>query len=184
MKRRKNLRVNGHPKTPEWTPFQEGHYPPEHEKLLQQSKGFVGVFRNSRYQVEMNEMASDFGPITWLAIVRLDREAIHDWRDLQRIKNELMGDEREACEIFPAESRLVDTSNNYHLFVLPEGQCFPFGYMTRDVSDGTALGVSLNGSNRNKQRPFETSPDGLNDRVKTGEMTVPIFGGPATSEKP
>jgi hypothetical protein len=147
--------------------------------MLRLSKGFVGVFRNSRYQVEVNEVSTELGEITWLAIVRTDREAIHDWRDLQRLKNELLGPEREACEIYPAESRLVDTSNQYHLFVLPEGQHFPFGYAARDISDKS----SLSKSTKHKQRPFEVDPEGLNERAKTGELTVPIFGRPTTREK-
>jgi hypothetical protein len=45
--------------------------------------------------------------------MRLDGQAIHDWRELQRIKNEIVGDEIEAVELYPAESRLLDTANWY-----------------------------------------------------------------------
>jgi hypothetical protein len=54
------------------------------------------------------------------------RRAVRDWRHFQRIKNELAGREREAIEIFPPESRLIDTANQYHLFVLPMGVSTPF----------------------------------------------------------
>jgi hypothetical protein len=57
---------------------------------------------------------------------RRDRAPIRDWRVGQRIKNELCGPEWEAVELYPAESRTVDTSNEYHLWCI-EGQ-FPFGY--------------------------------------------------------
>lgn len=117
-----------------------------------QDPTFVGVFKNNKYQVSIYTREG----LTWLAIVRIDREAIHDWRDIQRIKNELMGPEREACELYPAESRLVDTNNQFHLFVLPEGASFPFGYDERDVSDCIAPGT------KHKQRPFEVPPKDLN----------------------
>jgi hypothetical protein len=69
-----------------------------------------------------------------LSIRNLRREAVRDWRDLQRIKNEIAGPEREAVEIYPAESRLVDSSNQYHLWVLPEGERVPIGYEERLVA--------------------------------------------------
>src|SRR5262249_13701026 len=52
-----------------------------------------------------------------LAIFRNDRQPVHDWRDLQRVKNDICGPEAEACEIYPAESRLCDRANTYHLWV-------------------------------------------------------------------
>jgi len=110
----------------------------------------------------------------WLSIVRRDRSACHDWRDLQRIKNELCGEEREAVELHPAESRLVDTNNQYHLFVLPEGVVVPLGYAERDVSDlvdGTA----------HQQRPFREPPDGLNARGR-GAGTILVMGKPDAEE--
>lgn len=43
------------------------------------------------------------------------------WRDIQRIKSELCGSEAEAFECFPAESRLIDGSNQRHLWVWRAG---------------------------------------------------------------
>ena len=57
-----------------------------------------------------------------LSIRNADRSARHDWRDFQRIKNQLAGPEWEAVEIYPAESRLVDAANQYHLW------CFQFTF--------------------------------------------------------
>ena len=69
---------------------------------------------------ETKEVYSGFpkenGEVVWLSIKRLDKDPIHDWRDLQRIKNEVMGEEAEAIEIYPAESRKMDVANQYHLF--------------------------------------------------------------------
>lgn len=86
---------------------------------------------NDMYQVNVNEQPG----LTHLSIKRIDRAPIHDWRDLQAIKNEICGPEREAVEIYPAESRKVDTANQYHLWVLPAGESLPFGFSIRAVTD-------------------------------------------------
>lgn len=68
-----------------------------------------------------------------LSVRRQDREPIRDWRDMQRIKNQLAGPEWEGVEIYPAESRKVDGANQFHLW------CFPFrlgfGFDRRLVSN-------------------------------------------------
>jgi hypothetical protein len=49
-------------------------------------------------------------------------------------------------ELHPAESRLMDTSNQYHLWALPPGHRFPWGYTGRSVSERSFRG--------SVQRPF------------------------------
>ena len=74
------------------------------------------------------------GEYTHLNIRRRDGAPIlRDWRHFQAIKNQLVGAEAEAVELYPAESRLVDTSNKYHLYCLQPGKRFPFGFTKRDV---------------------------------------------------
>lgn len=74
----------------------------------------------------------EFPAMWWLSIKRVDRQPIRDWRELQKIKNMIIGAEHDAVELFPAESRKVDTSNQYHLFVLKDSAIkFPFGYNKR-----------------------------------------------------
>jgi hypothetical protein len=75
------------------------------------------VFVNSLYQVAMYDDAPE---VIWLSIKRRDKAPAKDWRHFQRIKNELVGAENEAIEIYPAESRLVDTANQYHLWVFKD----------------------------------------------------------------
>jgi len=89
--------------------------------------------------------------VTHLSIKRNDRESVHDWRDLQIIKNTFCGDDAEGVEIYPAESRLVDTSNQYHLWVFPPGTPLPLGF-----NDGRLVTAAKFGSA--KQRPFEVEP--------------------------
>lgn len=83
------------------------------------------MWLNDRYVVSVTRLPEGG---THLSIRRSDRKALHDWRDLQRIKNDILGPEVEAVELYPAESRLVDTANQYHLWALPDAQRFGFGF--------------------------------------------------------
>ena len=107
------------------------------------------VWQSSFYEVVERTIFVDAWDIsmTHLSFKRRDREVMHDWREGQKIKNAICGSEREAVELYPAESRLVDTSNQYHLWVLGDGQKWPFGQFFREVSEDT------HGS-RAKQRAF------------------------------
>lgn len=73
------------------------------------------LWMNDTYMVKVNQSSAE---VVHLSIKRNDREPVTDWRDKQEIKNQLVGPECEGVELFPAESRLVDTSNQYHLWVL------------------------------------------------------------------
>ena len=68
-----------------------------------------------------------------LSIIRLDKAPIRDWAVTQAIKNALTSPEHEAVEVYPAESRLVDMGNNYHLWVFSAGFQIPFGWTYRMV---------------------------------------------------
>lgn len=131
------------------------------EQAIEQYKdGVAGDwFKNDTYtaiirKAEMNpNLVSDggFPDMLWLSIKRNDRECIHDWRDLQTIKNMLIGEENEAVEIYPAESRLVDTANQYHLWVFVDATIrFPFGFHDGRLVNDT---FSIDGA---KQRKFST----------------------------
>ena len=78
-----------------------------------------------------NGFPTENGEVVWLSIKRKDKDPIHDWRDLQRIKNDICGPASNAMEIYPAESRLMDTSNQYHLFVFQNP--IPIGFVRRAV---------------------------------------------------
>jgi len=115
------------------------------------------VWKNDLYQVLIDHSAPHgFGAdvVVWyLSIRRLDREPIHDWRHLQQIKNELCGKEVEGFELYPAESRVVDGANQYHMHVImaPQGFKFPVGFFPKgtartDVETAAKFGA--------KQRAF------------------------------
>lgn len=120
------------------------------------SARLVRVWNSNLYEVfeyEVPEEDIPGGKITWLSIKRLDKNVIRDWRHLQWIKNQICGEECEACELFPAESRLVDTSNQFHLWVLKPGYRFPFGYGDRAVVASTQK-QDVYIPHHSRQRPF------------------------------
>lgn len=117
------------------------------------------LYKNDQYQVavympdenaEVGADGGDFPPMIHLSIKRLDRQPIHDWRDLQDIKNALVGREHEAVELYPAESRLTDSANQYHLWCLASPEIrFPFGFRERFTTDESSGGaIQRPGANR------------------------------------
>jgi hypothetical protein len=107
----------------------------------------VGVFRDN----ENTKNSWDGWPeMVHLSIKRNDREPLHDWRDLWAIKNCLIGEENEALELYPAESRLVDGANQYHLWVFVDSDVrLPFGMTEKKIFSTVGKGFELA-----KQRPF------------------------------
>jgi hypothetical protein len=120
-----------------WTPFEE------YEMDRPDTDGWR-MYQNNVYTVLREELD---GGLTHLSIRRNDRHWARDWRHFQRIKNEILGPEREAMELYPAESRLVDEANQFHLWCPPEGHQISAGYETPDVH-GPMLGSG------SRQRPF------------------------------
>jgi hypothetical protein len=120
-----------------WTPFEPCKIPDADDPSVVLDKRPAAIFRNSRYQVTVyiREEVQPFGTVAHLSFKVHDKQAHHDWRDMQRIKNEICGPECDAVEVFPAESKLVDAANQYHLFVFQEFR-LPFGFQTRLVGDG------------------------------------------------
>jgi hypothetical protein len=118
------------------------------------------VMVNGRYIVHVSEptvQTDGWPPVIHLSIRHITNVAITDFRDFQRIKNELVSPKAEAMQIFPAESRLIDSCNQYHLWVFcpmePGGDWpeIPVGYFYgRDVS-GPEKARQFNGN----QRPFD-----------------------------
>ncbi len=88
---------------------------------------------NDIYQVQVKRDAA----MAHINIRRRDgRPILRDWRHFQQIKNEIVGAECEAIELYPAESRKVDGSNKYHLWASTDPAFrFPLGFTARAVSD-------------------------------------------------
>ncbi len=126
-----------------WTPFQ-----------IKPSnlQGFQETWQNKTHTVLVGLWSNDAnGRLTrdgWihLSIRRNDRKAECDWRIFQRIKNDIAGEEREAVQLFPAMRRVLDTTNQYHLWVAPKQCVIGIGQMNGEVSE------IVNG--KAVQRPF------------------------------
>jgi hypothetical protein len=84
-------------------------------------------FTNNRYSVQISDAVTPWGLVTHLWIRRHDASTVHAWADLQRIKDEVVGSERVAVQVFPARDKLVDAADMYHLWVLPRDMVLPFG---------------------------------------------------------
>ena len=118
----------------------------EYDRLMKSE-----VWLNDEYQVIIDRDYTGWGgmmKVLHLSIKRIDKEPIHDWRDLQEIKNMLVGEKYEAIELYPSEDRKVDTANQYHLWVLyswkgREGEIprVPIGWGARLTADKSSHGA-------------------------------------------
>lgn len=105
------------------------------------------VWINNLYTVHVSR--DDDGAVRHLSVRRNDRSSYHDWRHLFLIKCQIAGENVEAVELYPATSRLVDQSNQFHLWCLPPNEQLPVGYKKRDVED------CAGGTTMHTQRPFD-----------------------------
>jgi hypothetical protein len=155
-RQRRRQRQRRRDSLPRWTPFERATLtdgPSDFGPLYKKDECVIYV--NSRYQVAVHPASSSNAYIR-LSIKNRDKSTRHDWRDLQRIKNELVGEDHEAVELYPAESRLVDMANQYHLWVFPKKDIvFNFGFYERRVSEW------VHPQGRGSQRPW---PEGEKPR--------------------
>lgn len=126
------------------------------ERLEVGATGEDEVWANNLYTVHVRREAR----FVHLSIHRYDKEPARDWRHFQRIKNEIVGPEFEAVELYPAESRMVDQANQYHLWVLLDetggATQLEIGFhQGRVVATPEEIAEVSPGA---RQRPFEEAP--------------------------
>lgn len=74
------------------------------------------VFLSPLYQV----LIRDYGQLqAHISVKRIDKEPIYSRSDLVAIAERFAHPETVAVELYPAESRVVDTANQFHLWSLP-----------------------------------------------------------------
>jgi len=125
----------------------EGMTPADVRRAVNESFVPLYLSEDGRYQVAIfKDTDNGFGlKMTHLSIKRVDKAPIHDWRDLQAIKNFFLGEECEAIEVYPKESRRVDSANQYHLWGFPDGEQVPVGFTgKRYVTDTSGEMGSVN----------------------------------------
>lgn len=116
------------------------------------------IWLNSRYQVNVRRYPSATEPpgptLIHLSIKRRDKEPVgpERYRDFMAIKDQLADPEIEMIEIYPARSREVDTSTQWHMWGLDDPTFrVPFGW-----SEGRKVqGPIADAKSGAKQNPFE-----------------------------
>jgi hypothetical protein len=110
------------------------------EQMLARQNG-LQAYANDTYIVLVGHVP----PFLRLTVKRHDGDTVRCWKDLQTIKNTFAHPECEAVELFPAESRLIDTANEYHLWVHSQaGFQFPLGFQAgRTVIPTPAAGENV-----------------------------------------
>jgi len=163
-----------------WEPLQRST---PHHKGVPIDIGDEEQWANDIYVVNMRKNESDLPdipPMIHLSIRRQDRQPCRDWRDFQRIKNQLAGPEWEAVEIYPAESRLVDMANQYHLF------CFPFGlgigFQQRLVGNQLQADLVAPGAVQRDPDPIDLKYGGLSKVKDMKRQADDHYGSPITTK--
>jgi len=118
---------------PDWTPFEDVTNAMDHPEWTDERER---VYLNSRLQVHVvPHQSEELGEFFHVSFRNVDKTAHRDWRDTQRMKNELFGKDAEAVELYPKEGRLHDTCNQFHLWVIEANRTFPFGFGDRMVGE-------------------------------------------------
>lgn len=152
---------------PKWRPMQRAAVRPASAALIGETMRIYKVdAQEATRMLDEYEAGSEYwlNDIYQVQVRRFDGAGVHinirrrdggpilrDWRHFQQIKNELLGPECEAIELYPAESRKVDESNKYHLFGYSDGRRIPIGFKTRNV-DLEQKGDNTPGSRGMRQR--------------------------------
>lgn len=94
-------------------------------RLYSKIPGMYAAFMNQVISVQLSMDVTEWGEIRHLWIKRHDEKPVQ-WQEMQRIKNELIGQDRVGLEVYPAVSELIDVANMYHMWILPAAMKLPF----------------------------------------------------------
>lgn len=80
------------------------------------------AYRNNRYIVMIDDNSKTTKGIAIKAMVQTldDTPIVNHWSELQKIKNELFGEETTGIEYYPKESKLINDHNIYWLWIFSE----------------------------------------------------------------
>jgi hypothetical protein len=133
--------------TPDWA------VKAKHEQVLEQARvTFPGVavdqlrtpaevWGSSQYTVTVHYLDDNRDGFVEVGIHNYHRTTHVPWRHIQQIKNEVFGPDREAVQLFPAEDRLLDSANEYWIYVYPTSEA---PMRKRGVKIGMDRGRSVN----------------------------------------
>jgi hypothetical protein len=85
--------------------------------------GMTRAYRNTRYTVMVydNTRVTTGFAIKVLIQKHDDTPILNHWSELQKIKNEIFGEDITAIEYYPTVENLIDKHNIYWLWIYPEG---------------------------------------------------------------
>lgn len=110
----------------DWGPWEGGNVRASLRAHGEQPSLVWSLFQNNFYVVSLTPFQCDWG---WCVhvVIRCKHAGNQPlWSNKQRVKDELLGPQRVAIEVFPAAKDLVDQADAYHLWVLPENFRLPF----------------------------------------------------------
>lgn len=133
-------------------------------KTLRSDESDMEVWKNGLYTVIKSRLQADPNNpdsprMVHLSIRRNDRSTAKDWRHFQKIKNQLVGDNAEGVELYPSEERMVDTSNQYHLWCIEAPAGFGFGWFDGRITTSNPPSVGA------AQRPFVDGEEETHDKL-------------------
>lgn len=92
-------------------------------------KNLDRIYINNIFVVQVfKPVQTTWGELIKVGVRRNDEAPVHSWSDLQRIKNEVFGQNYYAIEVYPSEMDVVDVANMYWIWVLSNQQKVPFGF--------------------------------------------------------
>jgi hypothetical protein len=158
----------------EYAPFGKGELlPPELRERMDLTTwdwDTLRYFQSSVYRVSfyVQPPVEDVRPFHFglLSYRRRDGKTIGSWREKQLIKDCIAGTLCEGAELFPSHLRLLDTANQYHLWLMPSASLMPFGYFQlrcTDQDEEVAKMGSLVTKNRCPQQPRKSRHDYTED---------------------
>lgn len=83
------------------------------------------AYINGEYAVLVRTINTEWGKIRHAAIRNVNSTDI-SWAQKQEIKDKIFGKHKIGIEVYPAEEKLVDAANMYHLWILPINMELPF----------------------------------------------------------
>jgi hypothetical protein len=110
--------------------FDKNRRPPPYIKM---PINFIDGWCNNIFSVQTHES----GPWIRVMVRRHDSGRVV-WAEMQRIKNELFGENRIAIEVLPRQKDLVDSANMYWFFLVPEHEEKYIDLVTNNQGVGTA----------------------------------------------
>ena len=116
-------------------------------------------------------------PLWHLSIRRRNEKPFRDWRVIQGIKNKVVGEEFEAIELYPADSRIMDVGNVYHLWILApkEGETepprFPLGAKNPEKGGAIFRKTTVMLCTERTKRAFDNGEMPLEERKAFVEMS-------------